>query len=197
MFPVKDAIDFVKERINSLQDDVQYCLETRPGKSGAPFPALLYCFSTIDLLGALYNGDGEGAHTTQNSKLYVKNFMKYSDEQIDLLQNLFRHKIVHLAQPPIVIKRGSKLISWSYNHKPDVNHLKIIEFQPPPLKIRLRFSKEIECTHQFFVSIWQFEEDIRKSVENPNDGYLAQLQREPDLQEKFMTAINQIYDPNN
>ena len=43
------AKSFLTERTNALYKDVVHCL-TPPF---APFPAIVYCFSTIDLLGAL------------------------------------------------------------------------------------------------------------------------------------------------
>jgi hypothetical protein len=45
---------FVTDRINSLNKDVLHCLQA----PFAPFPAILYCLSIIDLLGALTAGQG-------------------------------------------------------------------------------------------------------------------------------------------
>jgi len=96
--------EFVKNRINSLEKDVKYCImEINSQIQYAPFPALLYCFSTIDLLGSLLEGDASRkADTTNNSKRYMKYFMNYTIEQANLLIDIFRHKLVHLAQPHFV-----------------------------------------------------------------------------------------------
>lgn len=87
--------------MDSLENDVRHCLQ----EPYAPFPALLYRFSTtIDLLGALYAGDAtKNAATTRQSADYMQRFMNYTEEQSHLLQSLFRHKIVHLAQPKAVV----------------------------------------------------------------------------------------------
>src|SRR5215217_3637812 len=112
---IKYSRKFVKDRINSLEKDVKYCLiETNFPIKYAPFPALLYCFSTIDLLGSLFEGDASGtADTTNNSKRYMKFFMNYTKEQSDLLIDIFRHKLVHLAQPKFVYtdNKGKKF-TW-------------------------------------------------------------------------------------
>jgi hypothetical protein len=75
----KDRIDFAQQfldqRISSLESDVRKCIENT-----CPFPALLYCFSTIDLLGSLYEGDATGdtrtygkrAGTTRKAKKYMR-----------------------------------------------------------------------------------------------------------------------------
>ena len=76
---LKHAKDFVEKRISSLKNDVNHCVKTEPY---APYPALIYCFSNIDLLGSLYAGKaGKDANTTQQSKNYMKHFMGYSELQ--------------------------------------------------------------------------------------------------------------------
>ena len=110
----------VDERLSSLEKDVRACLE-----KDCAFPALLYCFSTIDLLGAVYTGHAsDTSHTKGNSKEYAIHFMKntdtnYSSEQIDLLQGIFRHKLVHLAQPKVVLEDKGRYIAWKYEY-PDI-----------------------------------------------------------------------------
>lgn len=100
----KVLIDFankfiIDERLSSLKKDVKECLD-----KNCAFPALLYCFSTIDLLGGLCTGFAEsGAHTKDNFRDYVLRFMKngntrYTDGQVTLLQEIFRHKSIWLNQ---------------------------------------------------------------------------------------------------
>jgi hypothetical protein len=94
---LKHAKDYIDRRMNSLKNDVNHCVKTEPY---APYPALIYCFSNIDLLGALYAGKaGSGANTTQQSKNYMKLFIGYSELQSTLLQCIFRHKLIHVAEP--------------------------------------------------------------------------------------------------
>jgi len=184
------AKHFIKERIESLDKDVRHCLQ----EPFAPFPALLYCFSTIDLLGALYAGDAtRHAPTVRQSTGYMQRFMNYTEEQTRLLQSLFRHKIVHLAQPKAVIEDNSRLISWRYWHQCQEYHLKLMKL-PQGSKIEVASGWDIPCDYEFNVSISHLVSDIRHSVENPN-GYLASLQKESDLQDCFEKAITQIFDP--
>jgi hypothetical protein len=193
---IKFSRGFVEERIKSLEKDVQYCLrENNSPIQYAPFPALLYCFSTIDLLGSLLEGDAsKGAHTTDNSSRYMICFMKYTIEQTHLLINIFRHKLVHLAQPnPIYTDKSTgKKYAWRYFHDNSEKHLKIEEVNQgnPSTCITSTFS--IKFTHEFNISIMQFMIDIKESVEQPN-GYLHTLKTNPGLQTKFIKAIEQIY----
>jgi len=175
------ADGFVKERINSLEKDVRHCLNT----PYAPFPALLYCFATIDLLGSLYYGDAtKKADTTKQSKSYMKDFMNYSDDEVKLLQDIFRHKLVHLAQPKPSIKYDGHIITWEYSHNDTQMHRKRIPSSSPVIP------------EKFCISIMTFMEEIRDSVVRPG-GYLDRLKGDNLLQNKFQTAILQIHNPEN
>ena len=182
------ARDHVENRVNSLEKDVRHCLQGEL----APFPAILYCFSTIDLLGALVSGRADKkAPTTQQSIHYMTSFMSYTTENADLLLNLFRHKLVHLAQPDPVIRRDSELITWRYHHNDRQFHLrKILLTQVRQIQVTSVW--KVEATHEFHISIMDLVKDIKDSTARPN-GYLDLLEKTPHLQDKYETVIDQIY----
>jgi hypothetical protein len=87
---------------------------------------LIYCFSNIDLLGALYVGKvgKKDAPTNQHCKNCMKHFTGYTEGQSALLQCIYRDKLVHIAEPLLsVIEYKSRRIAWQYNHYNLVNHL--------------------------------------------------------------------------
>ena len=208
------ARNMLKGRTDSLQNDVKRCVfgaDVYTYTQAAPFPALLYCFSTIDLLGALYGGNAEG-NTTKQSRDYMTDIMRYPIEKAFLLQEIFRHKIVHLAQPDPrssidgslidnKIKGKSKsaenlrnylkgkisagLYLWGIEHRDRAKHLVIEPLGKEGQDERLRF-----C---FWVSIWSLVEDIVDSVYKPS-GYLHRLENEPNLQRNFEIAYGQIFE---
>lgn len=96
---VSHARGFVENRVNSLESDARHCLPEDPNdKRIAPFPILLYCFATIDLLGALMSGRADkNANPTLQSIHYMTSFMIYNPGDAKILLELFRHKLVHLA----------------------------------------------------------------------------------------------------
>jgi hypothetical protein len=160
---------------------------------------LSYCFSTIDLFGALSSGHAEsGSHTKANFKNYAIHFMKnkgakYTSEQTDLLQNIFRHKVTHLAQPKLVINHRNRLFAWRYEYPDILKHLKIE--QRPRTQIRnILTPKPIYYDHIFTISITKLLSDIIDSVIREPDGYMAKLKiNHKSLQIKFDDAIDQIY----
>jgi hypothetical protein len=56
-------------------------------------------------------------------------------------------------------------------------------------------SGKIYCNAQYIISIVTLKDDIKNSVVRSPDGYMEDLSNNTDLQSKFVTAINQIFDP--
>jgi hypothetical protein len=185
----------VDDRLASLENDVERCLpsDKKEAAGYAPFPALMYCFSIIDLLGSLYAGNARGGNTTNNAARYMERYLKYSEEKLRLLQKIYRHKIVHLSQPKFAMLYNRKIIAWKLDEYVPSKHL-TIEQTPGDAVISGSFRK-IRCDAQYVVSIKALKDDIKHSVTRYPDGYMEDLRKDPDLQSKFVTAINQVYDP--
>jgi hypothetical protein len=195
---VNYAEKFLKERLDSLWSDVNKCLS-----SGCAFPALLYCFSVVDLMGALSCGYAtDGSHSRGNFKEYMIKFMKngsttprerYTNEQADLLLEIYRHKIVHLAQPKLVVEKDSRLIGWRFEISSTSHHL-ALECGPKTLIRTILTPKQIYYDHVFVISISQLACDIIESV-NESKGYLQKLRSGyKSMQAHFDDAVYQIYD---
>jgi hypothetical protein len=180
----------VEQAVNSLWRDVKNCLKNE--LEPAPFPAILFCFSTIDLLGALVSGRAhKNAHTTVQSIQYMTCFMGYSTENATILIDLFRHKLVHLAQPSPLIRNGSEVITWKHHHQDRQFHLKKIPHEQRSEIGDVPSDWHIQVTHEFNISIMDFAIDIKGSAMGPN-GYFEILENSPYLQAKYELAINQI-----
>ena len=102
------AEPIVRRRSESLNSDVDHCIHREPY---APFPALLYCFATVDCLAALYAGNTGKGQQGANARVYMTEVMTYTEEQVRLLQAVYRHKLVHLAEPKSVIADAGRLVS--------------------------------------------------------------------------------------
>jgi hypothetical protein len=142
----------------------------------------------------LYAGDASrNADTVVNSKNYAQHFMNYTEEQSHLIIQIFRYKLVHLAQPNFVHddKSNNRHITWSYFHDDPERHLRL-ERLPPNNKIPVRSYWEIPVDHVFIIGILQLMNDIKISVERLG-GYLHSLETTPELQDRFKKAIDQIY----
>jgi hypothetical protein len=185
------AKSWVEGRLASLKKDVVHCIHAEPY---APFPAMLYCMAHIDFLGALVAGRAEKrARTTENAYAYARDFMRYTDEQANLLQKMFRHKLVHLAQPRPIIEDAGRMISWRYSHEPSDDHLAVKPVAPSIVEVVPGWT--FPCDHEFVVSIAQLTIDIMESVRRDGDGYFSQLHSSPTLRGNFERALESILDP--
>lgn len=180
---------FLSDRTASLERDVLVCTHG----ASATFQAILYCFSTIDLLGALLGGDARRGKGAEPAKKYARRFMHYSDDQCFLLWEVFRHKIVHLAQPKAVKDFKGKNTTWRYEHNDGAHHLKLVPLVPP-VRVTVSSGLSFEAEQQFEISIRHLVADVVDSVHAPG-GYLDTLGSDNCLQRKFENAVTQIYGP--
>jgi hypothetical protein len=188
---LEHAKDFIDRKMSSLKNDVSRYVKTEPYTQ---YPALIYCFCNIDLLGALYAGKaGKNVNTTQQSKNYMKRFMGYTELQSTLLQCIFRHKLSHLAEPLLsVIEYKSRRIVWKYNHYNVVNHLIFVPTTTTNNNIQITPNWSIEFDEIFEISILGLTEDIVKSVYK-DSGYLQMLEKDNNLQSHFEEAVENIH----
>jgi hypothetical protein len=119
---------------------------------------------------------------------------RYSKYEAELLQDLFRHKIVHLAQPKLVISKKPRKIGWTYAQGDSSDHLKIT--YTGTQKNALLAPYDLYYDHVFIISINRLMYDIVDSVTRSPDGYLPKLKKgHKNMLTNFANAIEQIYNP--
>lgn len=223
----KYAEGFLNRRMYALYYDVERCMDSydineysMPFNLGTSvygkiakvyFPALMYCFSTINLLGALYCGlAGKQSYDTEKSFLYMKNFMKqknpkgnprYHDDKISLLINGYRHKIAHLAMPQTVMKYNNKVITWKLSDEDfDIpQHMELIDNKNNQRKLDIPSTTDphelivgqLDFDQTLVIHIKTFRDDIIDSV--INKGYMSKIKDGNPEYTRFKNAINEIY----
>jgi hypothetical protein len=98
---VQFAKAFLDEHLGRFTKDIAICLKADAKKQHAYFPALITCIAFLDFLSGLYAGTLE-THSLKELKHYVRNFMdprEYTEDRLNVLYELFRHKVAHLALP--------------------------------------------------------------------------------------------------
>jgi hypothetical protein len=179
---IKFAESFLTERKESLEKDVRKCLE-----NDCAFPAILYTFATINLLGSIRSGRTNNKDTEMTEE-YMSEFMHYTDEQIELLITIWRHKTTHLALPKdVVIDKKERQVAWYYEHNNKNIHLKVFERKeifPMTSEIKL------ESNFRFCLSILDFAMDVVRSIDSE---FLPKLKESVFLQDNFEKVILDIY----
>jgi len=107
--------------------------------------------------------------------------MNYPEKESELLQDVFRHKIVHLAQLQPRVTKNNEIFAWRYFHNDREKHLKIEELN------------SVENLFRFNVSIYSLAEDIATSV-NGEGGYYERLNQKQSARNNFETAYGQIFE---
>jgi len=120
--------------------------------------------------------------TTANSKNYMRNYIGYTEQESDLIIQIFRHKLVHSAQPRPIFSYNNKIVTWQYHHENTSKHL-LIEDLPSNTKIYVKSDWPIDIHQMSIIGIMQMMLDIRDSVLR-HGGYLDQLE----------TNINSVLD---
>jgi hypothetical protein len=150
MIPIvfKDDIELIHFADKFIEDR---CLPTVKIEAAgyAPFPALLYCFSIVDLLGSLYAGDARSRNTTKKAAGYMEKYLEYPNDKVCLLQKMYRHKIVHLSQPKGAILYKKQIIAWSHDERDTSRYLTI---ERTRCYVDIPGGK-ICCNAQFIISI--------------------------------------------
>jgi hypothetical protein len=155
------------------------------------------CIRTISCIALLFfhhilSGNARSGNTAENSLKYMKKYFDRADDKLILLQKMYRHKVVHLSQPKPAMLYNGKLLVWEHNEDNPSKHLTIEQLDDD---IDIFGVSKIRCHEKFIVSIRILMEDIKRSVIKSPNGYLADLKDNEELQNKFVTAINQIYNP--
>lgn len=173
------ARDFiVRNRLNSLANDVKRCFPQKminnEEPDPAPFPALMYCFSIIDLLGALYTGNARSDKTTENARKYMERFfLKYPQDKRRLLWQIYRHRLVHLSQPKYAMLHEQKILGWMHNENERHNHLEIVfeeKIVDIPINDKIKVAK-IHCDGYYNISVHRLKDDIIDSVTRKPGGF--------------------------
>jgi hypothetical protein len=204
------AEDLLQRKLHHLKNDVEDCLLVNSSKTKnapAPYPAMLFSFSLIDMLGSLYTGtlhDQQPQHSDNNderSYVYMKNVMGIDPKKASILLQMFRHKLLHFADPKTVLEYQGSRISWSYFHESNLaKHLQLTRLSngnneaTTTIQIPLTPTK-VQADEEFTFGIMDFAQDIKKSVYKRPDGYLEILKNDiDDSQRKFDAAVTELLD---
>ena len=107
---VQFAKEFLDKHLDRFNKDIAICLKADAKKRHAYFPALITCIAFLDFLSGLYAGTLED-QSLNELKRYVCNFMdpsEYTDDRLNVMYELFRHKVAHLALPYAVFDTNTK-----------------------------------------------------------------------------------------
>jgi hypothetical protein len=197
---VEFARAFLDAHVERFQKDIAICLRPAANRTHAYFPALITCIAFADLLSGLYAGKLEG-HGLKELKSYASKFMDpttYDSLRVEILYEMFRHKVAHLAQPYVVFDTHSKrkfqsqprrLITWTVQASGPKPTIEIVPVSPPRQVLKSATPWPVHYDHRVFIRIRGLATDIRKSVPR----YLRHLKTEKVARDRFKDCMDNFF----
>lgn len=122
--------------IADLERDARFTFDCfhKSGRGGWPIPIYamqLYAFAVIDYLSSLWSGWNdlsnrpleESRKQTQRMVDFLERYLKYGQAESIIAIDIWRHKLIHTAQPRIL--KGDKTYRWLWNYElPSYQHWK-------------------------------------------------------------------------
>ena len=91
----------------------------------------------------------------------MQQYISYTADQANMIIDLFRHKLVHLAQPKSCISYNNKVIARQYVHYHTPN---TVYYRKPDLKIQIKPDWTITLDQIFTIRIMQLKHDIQDPI---------------------------------
>jgi hypothetical protein len=194
---------FLRDRANAFRKDIEICMTANSDRQHAYFPALITCISFLDLLSGLYAGkiDGHGAHELKD---YIKRFMNAPNyAHMDLLYQMFRHKIAHIAYPYPVFDTTTKPKLFFLEAKSSdgsrgwyvqgdaTRPIQLIDYASAQAPIKTKVPWPVPYDSRIIVSVRRLKNDITKSIRE----YLHCLKSEPIRRMNFAKCMKVYFPP--
>ncbi|MDY6990180.1 MAG: hypothetical protein SWQ30_19230 [Thermodesulfobacteriota bacterium] len=179
-----------RQRIDSLEGDTLRCFWNLR-EEGAPgcafFPAVMYCFATIDYFSSFWSGWNHKAPKKKGQKpenqttritAFMEKYLLYPSKESQIAIAIWRHKLMHTAEPRILRNAdNAEVYLWEVG-KGVPNHM-VLDPREEPDHFLLRFDPLALCR------------DLREAVFGP-EGYSQHLRGMPDLQDKYLQCLAEM-----
>jgi hypothetical protein len=198
---VKFARKFLDEHVERFRKDIAICLRPDANRSHAYFPALITCIAFAELLSGLHAGKLKG-DGLEKLKDYASNFMDptiYDADRLEILYEMFRHKVAHLAQPYAAFDttktkyafqgQPRRLITWTVQASGPKPAIDIVPETSPQQILKSVTPWPVHYDHRAFVRIRSLASDIRKSVPR----YLRRLQTDKSARDHFKDCMKHFF----
>lgn len=205
-----NARNILKSYTDTLQEDVRHCIFYKNSTPDwpAPFPAIIYCFSIIDMLAFLYNRNQSEKESKEqktaideikkldiNSDLREKaiNGIKYP-----ISENARKYMIEVMSYPELQTKLLQRIFRNPLVHQAQPKP--VIKLEKKKYTWQYYHKNRIEHLSLipldsniilFKICIWSLVEDITDLIFKPN-GYLNKLEIDSNLQKNFHRKLKDM-----
>ncbi len=185
------ARSLFRARIDSLRNDVARCLfpiSDSAEPAPALFPAVMYCFATIDYFSSFWEGwnDSKSSHRpskrNQNKRMtdFLCKFLLYPKKEAFVAITVWRHKLMHTSEPRKVssVETPPKVYYWRCGTGVP-HHMRL-----QPTDKADEFVLDFDCK--------VFVRDLDEGVFGPAGYFTALLRNEPGLQQNYIYCFDEM-----
>jgi hypothetical protein len=196
------AKGFLDGHIKDFRKDLRVCMRADAEGNHAYFPALITCVGFFELLSGLHAGKLEW-HGLPELEAYIQKFVRKKNDyqHIDILYNMFRHKIAHIRQPYLVfdtakkskLKPPRRRITWTVGIFAKKKAIELIDHEERKL-IKSLTPWEVTYDARMKVSLTALRDDAIQSIRGPR-GYFDFVCNDTEAQERFANCIKEYAPP--
>jgi hypothetical protein len=193
------ARKFLAQHVERFSKDIAICLRPDENRSHAYFPALITCIAFAELLSGLHAGNLDGGGGLKKLKDYASDFMDatiYDADRLEILYEMFRHKVAHLAQPYAVFEakpafRGQprRLMTWTVEESGARPAIEIVRETSQMQILRAVTPWAVHYDHRAYVRIASLASDILESVPK----YLERFQTDKSACVRFRDCMKLFF----
>lgn len=172
-----EARRMFRDRLDSLENDLKRCYWplSEPAAPGpAFFPAVMYCFATLDYFSSFWAGSNrtapKGQTQTDRMGAFLEKFLYYARRESQIALHFWRHKLMHTAEPRMLRNKVTKEeYGWSTGKNP---------------KGHMQLTATGTGVSMLHFCPFEFLRDMREGVFGPS-GYFFELLGEASLQQNY------------
>jgi hypothetical protein len=202
---IKYSRVLLRELVKNFRKDMAICLR-RGGGSHAYFPALMTSIGFADFLSGLNSGTLEHQHLKE-LKAYAGRFMNsqnYDTLRLEILYEMFRHKLAHLGYLPVVFDTATKPnrfsgqprrhITWGVYATRRKQPIEVEDLTTQQYLTRATYPWHVPYDCRVRISLQHLQIDIIKSIYGPS-GYLRALEADSRLRNNFAVCMRYYFPP--
>jgi hypothetical protein len=192
-----------RARIDSLRNDVMRCFwpittPSAPVDAPAPvvanppqyalFPAVMYCFSTVDYFSSFWAGwNDPREHTgiTDNNQTrrmtgFLNKYLRYPVRAAFIAVKIWRHKLMHTAEPrqikcnTAIAPNKERVYLWAAGAGGSFRDGDVVSHHMRLTQLPLRNPGDLEPRSRLYFDCYEFVRDLEEGIFGPT-GYFTDL----------------------
>ena len=172
-------------RLRSLENDAKRAFLPMADVAYAPFPIVMYSFATVDYFSSFWAGwndrrnrpDSDKRSQTKRMADFLEKYLTYPQRESQLAITIWRHKLMHTAEPRKLASEDGKTLYWWSISDHDQRHWELVA--------------EANGTFVLQIGVFNLIHDLNDGIMGPS-GYFEELKGSSTLQCLCKQAMKEL-----